>query len=212
MPTPDTTSCSHTREHRRSIQPRRLFHFQSTPLASPRTTYQQTTDNHQEDHWRFDFLHMRSGSPKTHTSNNSNDLHSRNFSQPDTRIHEPDSRRRGLWLSYSFGPVGPETWVQATMSPTVHCDGYGPTTGHLISIPSCHSGTYLHQALPFDWRPNSRFEILEKNPVTLRRLQHFERRPRAKNPTHVLVREKKSALLPCLWVSFLSTTHVAIVG
>ena len=84
--------------------------------------------------------------------------------------------------------------------------------GHLNSIPSCHSGTYLHQVLPFDRRPDYRFEILEKNPVTVRRLQHFGRRPRAKNPTHVLAREKKSALLACLWLSFLSTTHVAIVG
>ena len=57
-----------------------------------------------------------------------------------------------------------------------------------------------------------RVAILEKNPVTVRRLQHFGRRPRAKNPTRILVREKKSALLACLWLSNRFTTHVAIVS
>ena len=59
----------------------------------------------------------------------------------------------------------------------------------------------------------TRFSIWDswKESVTVRILQHFGRRPRAKNPTHVLVREKKSALLACLWLSFLSKTHVAIV-
>ena len=69
------------------------------------------------------------------------------------------------------------------------------------TMPSCHSGTYLHQDLPFDRRPNFRVVILEKNPVTVRRLRHFGRRPRAKNPTHILVREKKSAPPASLWLS-----------
>ena len=45
---------------------------------------------------------------------------------------------------------------------------------------------------------NFRVVILEKTPVTVRRLQHLGRRPRAKNPTHILVREKKSAPPACL--------------
>ena len=43
--------------------------------------------------------------------------------------------------------------------------------------------------------------ILEENPVTARGLQHLGWRPRAKNPTQILVREKKSAPLACLWLS-----------
>ena len=49
--------------------------------------------------------------------------------------------------------------------------------------------------------------ILEENPVTARRLQHLGWRPRAKNPTQILVREKKSAPLACLWLS--NTFHDA---
>ena len=43
--------------------------------------------------------------------------------------------------------------------------------------------------------------ILEENPVTARGLQHLGWRPRAKNPPQILVREKKSAPLACLWLN-----------
>ena len=58
---------------------------------------------------------------------------------------------------------------------------------------------------------NFRVEILEKNPSPWDDSNTFWRRPRAKNPTFILVREKKSALLACLWLSSISKTHVAIV-
>ena len=59
---------------------------------------------------------------------------------------------------------------------------------------------------------NFRVEILEKNPSPWDDSNTFWRRPRAKNPTFILVREKKSALLACLWLSSISMTHVAIVA
>ena len=65
---------------------------------------------------------------------------------------------------------------------------------------------------PFHWRSKIfRVEILEKNPSPWDDSNTFWRRPRAKNPTFILVREKKSALLACLWLSSISKTHVAIV-
>ena len=74
--------------------------------------------------------------------------------------------------------------------------------GHLISIPICHSGTCSHKGLPFDRRPN--FSSLD----SWRESCHREKTPtlsdgghEPKNPTHILVREKKCALLACLWLS-----------
>ena len=64
---------------------------------------------------------------------------------------------------------------------------------------------------PFNWRSEFSSWDSWKESVTARRLQHLWRRPRAKNPTLILVREKKSALLACLWLSIISMTHVALV-
>ena len=84
--------------------------------------------------------------------------------------------------------------------------------GHLNTIPNCHSGTYSIWGLTISLKiKNFRVEILEKNPSPWDDSNTFWRRPRAKNPTFILVREKKSALLACLWLSSISKTHVAIV-
>ena len=84
--------------------------------------------------------------------------------------------------------------------------------GHLNTIPNCHSGTYSIWGLTISLKiKNFRVEILEKNPSPWDDSNTFWRRPRAKNPTLILVREKKSALLACLWLSSISKTHVAIV-
>ena len=85
--------------------------------------------------------------------------------------------------------------------------------GHLNTIPNCHSGTYSIWGLTISLKIKKffRVEILEKNPSPWDDSNTFWRRPRAKNPTFILVREKKSALLACLWLSSISKTHVAIV-
>ena len=85
--------------------------------------------------------------------------------------------------------------------------------GHLNTIPNCHSGTYSIWGLTISLKIKIfRVEILEKNPSPWDDSNTFWRRPRAKNPTFILVREKKSALLACLWLSSISKTHVAIVA
>ena len=84
--------------------------------------------------------------------------------------------------------------------------------GHLNSIPNCHSGTYTLTGLTISVKIEVfRVVILEKNPSPWDDSTTFWRRPRAKNPTFILVREKKSALLAGLWLSLISKTHVAIV-
>ena len=85
--------------------------------------------------------------------------------------------------------------------------------GHLNTIPNCHSGTYSIWGLTISLKINI-FELR-----FLKRIRHRETTPtpfdgghEPKNPTFILVREKKSALLACLWLSSISKTHVAIVS
>ena len=174
MPTPDSTPCTHTCKHSRPFQPWRLLHFHTTPLAGTWTSDQPIAHYHQEDHWRLYFCSWRRLYPRPVYPTIPTASIPRNSSQGAMWRYRPDSRRRGLYLSNENMAPWTRDLIQVTMSRTVHCDGYGPTTGHLNTIPNCHSGTYSIWGLTISLKiKNYSSWDSWKESVTVRRLQHL---------------------------------------
>ena len=213
MPTPDPTPCSYTRKHSRPFQPWRLLHIHTARLAGTRTTDQQTTHYYQEDHRRFDFcswhwIYSRPIHPTIPTT-----------CIPETFPKEPfgsiDLIPGEEVYTYPMNPGPLDQRLESRWRCLVRSTATGMDRRRVIWIPYTQLSQWNLYTLRFDHffeDQISRVEILEKNPSPWDDSNTFWRRPRAKNPTFILVREKKSALLACLWLSITSKTLVAIVG